>query len=132
MEPPQSEGPAPALTLDPPVSRWRVFSFSDTLYTLASKPTQGATAMAKTGMEGMMLSLLKGMGIDPEKLKEEFTDRVSQFENNLGLLIAHNAQVNRRLSNIERHLGLESETVIVTNAAIEGSIKDGTEIRETS
>lgn len=59
------------------------------------------------GPEILLNAIFKALNLDPEKVKQEFTAKVKGFEDNFNLLVAHSQQVNSRLANIEKHLGIE-------------------------
>ncbi len=61
------------------------------------------------GLEMLVNTILSAAGINPEEMKEEFTRRVNNFEENVRTLNNTLASFDRRLSAIETALGIVKE-----------------------
>lgn len=60
------------------------------------------------GIENMILNMLKGMGFDPEIVKNETLKRIQNFENNVATLNGNMEIIANRLAAIELKLGIEN------------------------
>lgn len=74
-------------------------------------------------MELMASNLLKALGIDPEKLTQEFTTRIEQFEQGLKALNNSLVQINERQERIER-MQLQILSLIETQQGKTASVRE--------
>lgn len=61
------------------------------------------------GVEMLVNTILSATGINPEEMKNEFTRRIDNFEENVRTLNNTLASINRRLSDIETALGIDQK-----------------------